>query len=152
MDNTIFFETMIQPKGFLNFLPIIIFIVIIMVLIGLIIGFIFSMKHTSISIKNNDVIIKSFLYGRTIPISDILIDEIRTINLNQNNDYNVSIRTNGIGLPNLLLGWMKLKNGKKALIYLTDKENVLLLPTKDFTVLFSMQGTDEFIKKINEIK
>jgi len=123
-----------------------------MVLIGLIIGFIFSMKHTSISIKNNEVIIKTFLYGRTIPISEILINEIRTINLNQNNDYNISIRTNGIGLPNLYLGWMKLKNGKKALVYLTDKENVLLMPTKDFIILFSMQRTEEFIKKINDIK
>ena len=151
MENIIFHETMAQPKGFLNVLPIIIFIVLIMVLIVFIIGFVFSMKHTTISIKNNEVIIKTFLYGRKIQIEDILINEIQTINLKQNNEYNVSIRTNGIGLPNFHLGWMKLKNGKKALVYLTNKENVLLMPTKNFVVLFSMQKTEEFIKKLNEV-
>jgi len=42
MENIIFIETMAQPKGLLNLLPIIIFIVLIIALIGLIIGFIFS--------------------------------------------------------------------------------------------------------------
>jgi len=152
MENILFFETMTQPKGFINNLPIIIFIILIIILIGLIIGFIFSMKHTNILLKNNEVEIKTFLYGRKIPIDDILINEVQIINLNQNSEYNVSIRTNGIGLPNFHLGWMKLKNGKKALVFLTNRENVLLMPTKDFVVLFSMQRTEEFIKKLNEIK
>ena len=152
MENIIFIETIAQPKGFLNVLPIIIFIVLIIVLIGLIIGFIFSMKYTNILIKNNDVIIKAFLYGRKISIDDIFINEIQTINLNQNNEYNISFRTNGIGLPNFHFGWMKLKNGKKALVFLTNRENVLLMPTKNFVVLFSMQKTEEFIQKITEIK
>ncbi|MCL2805079.1 MAG: PH domain-containing protein [Treponema sp.] len=152
MENILFFETMTQPKGFLSIIPVIILIILVMVLIGLIIGYLYSMKHTGILIKNNDVIIKTFLYSRKIPISDILINDIQTINLNQNNEYNVLIRTNGIGLPNFYLGWMKLKNGKRALVYLTNKENVLLMPTRDFVVLFSMQNSEEFIRKINELK
>ena len=147
----IFFETMTQPRGFPSILPIIIFITLIIILIGLIIGFIFSMKHTSISLNNNEVIIKTFLYGRKIPIGDILINEVEAINLNQNAEYNISIRTNGIGLPNFHLGWMRLKNNKKALVYLTSRDNVLLMPTKDFVVLFSMERTAEFIEKINNL-
>jgi hypothetical protein len=152
MENIIFFETMAQPKGFLNYLPIIIFIVLILALISLIIGFLFSMKHTSISIKNDEVIIKTFLYGRKIPVNDILINEIRVINLKQNDEYNISIRTNGIGLPNFHLGWMRLKNKEKALVFLTTRENVLLMPTKNFIVLFSMEKTEEFISKIKGIR
>ena len=148
-ENIIFFETITQPKGFLNILPI---IILVLILLGLLIGILFSIKYTSISIKNNEIIIKTFLYGRKIPINDVLINEIQTINLNQNKDYSISIRTNGIGLPNFHIGWMRLNNGKRALVYLTNRENVLLMPTKDFVVLFSMERTEEFINRINEIK
>jgi len=105
-------------------------------------------KNTSISIKDNEVVINSFLYGRKIPIENIMINEIKTINLNKDEEYDISVRTNGTSLPNYKSGWMKLKNGKKALVYLTNKNRVLLMPTKDFVILFSMEKTDEFINKI----
>jgi hypothetical protein len=149
MENVIFFETITQPKSILSIIPV---LLIILVLLGLFIGIIFAIKNTSISINEKDIVIKSFLYGRKIPINDILLNEVQTINLKQNNDFNVSIRTNGIGLPNFLSGWMRLNNGQKALAFLTDKENVLLMPTKDFILLFSMEKTEEFITKLNGIK
>ena len=149
MNNTVFFETITQPRGFLGLLPI---VIIILILLGLMVGIVFSMKLTSISMTDREIVIKSFLYGRKIPIEDVLINEIQTINLRQNNDYNISIRTNGIGLPNFHSGWMRLKNGKRALVFLTNRENVLLVPTKDFVVLFSMERTEEFIDKINGLK
>ncbi|MCL2180081.1 MAG: PH domain-containing protein [Treponema sp.] len=149
MENVIFFETITQPKSILSIIPV---LLIILVLLGLFIGIIFAIKNTSISINEKDIVIKSFLYGRKIPINDVLLNEVQTINLKQNNDFNVSIRTNGIGLPNFLSGWMRLNKGQKALAFLTDKENVLLMPTKDFILLFSMEKTEEFITKLNGIK
>ena len=145
MENAVFFETITQPKNFISLIP---FLILILLLLGLIIGIAFSIRHTNISIKDNEIIIKSFLYGRKIPVEDVLINEIQTINLKQNDEYNISIRTNGIGLPNFHFGWMRLKNGQKALVFLTNKENVLLMPTKDFVVLFSMEKTEEFKQKI----
>ena len=151
MENIIFFESITQPKGFLNLLPIIIVVLVMLLVLGLLIGIIFSIKHTSISIKDEDIIIKSFLYGRKIPIEDVSINEIRTINLKRNNEYDISFKTNGIGLPNFYSGWMRLNNSKKALVFLTNKENVLLMPTKNFVVLFSMEKTEEFKNKIIEL-
>jgi hypothetical protein len=112
------------------------------------VGIVYAMQHSSISLKDGNVVIRSFLYGRTIPIAAILTDEAGAININQNTDYAISMRTNGIGLPGFRSGWMKLKNGKKALVFLTDKENVLLLPTKDFVVLFSTAKAHEFVDKM----
>jgi len=145
MENILFMETITQPKSLLGLLPL---FIVILVIIGLMLGIIFSIKNTNISIKDNEVVIRSFLYGRKIPLDNILKDEVQAINLKQNNEYNISIRTNGISLPNLNFGWMRLNNGNRALVFLTNRENVLLMPTKDFVVLFSMKKTEEFISKL----
>ena len=148
MGNIIFIETMTHPKNLLGLLPI---FIVLLIILGLMIGVIFSIKNTSISIKDNEIIIRSFIYGRKIPLDDVIINEIQTINLKQNPEYNISIRTNGIGLPNFYSGWMRLNNGKKALVFLTNRENVLLIPTKDYVVLFSMEKIEEFINTINRL-
>jgi hypothetical protein len=180
VNNTTFFETIIQPKGnvyifpiiivivFLvvigllvggiltikdtdKILPIIIIIITLLIPTGVLVGVILTIKNINISIKDKEVIINSFIYGRKIPIENILVNEIKTINLTQNKEYNPYIRTNGISIPNFHSGWMRLNNGKKALIYLTNMENVLLIPTKNFVILFSMEKSNEFINKIKEI-
>jgi hypothetical protein len=155
MENITFFEVILQPKGNVFAFPIImiIFVFIVMLVITwLMVGTIFTTKNTSISIKDGEVIINSFLYGRKILINNILTNEIKTINLKQDEEYRISAKTNGISLPNYKSGWMRLKNGKRALVFLTNEEKVLLMPTKDFIILFSMEKAEEFINKIKGIK
>jgi hypothetical protein len=151
MGNILFLETITQPKGNVYVFPVIVIIfifIVMLVITWLMVGTIFSSKNTSISIKDGEVVINSFLYGRKIPIENILVNEIQAINLNQNEEYNISVRTNGTSMPNFKSGWMRLKNGKKALVFLTNVENALLMPTKDFVLLFSMERTNEFINKL----
>jgi len=81
----------------------------------------------------------------------VIVNEIKTVNLNENREYHISLRKNGIGLPKFLSGWMKLSNGNKALVYLTDRNNVLVIPTKDYVLMFSMEKGNEFIEKIKNI-
>jgi hypothetical protein len=150
MENVIFFDTITRPKGSVYGLPIVLIILFIL-LLGLAIGIVCAIKYSSIAIKDGLLVIRSFPYGRKIPIASILTDEVGAINIRQNTDYAISIRTNGIGLPNFHAGWMKLNNGKKALVFLTDKENVVLLPTKDFVVLFSTAKAHEFVDKMKGI-
>lgn len=40
---------------------------------------------------------------------------------------------------------------KGYLSFITDKENVLFIPTKDFIVLFSMEKSNEFISKLKQL-
>jgi uncharacterized membrane protein len=151
MQDAIFFESITQPKGNIFIFPIgmIVFMTILTIfIVGMMIGVMNAQKNTNISIVNNEVVIRSFMYGTKIPIEQILIHEVRAINLNEQSDFTISIRTNGIGLPNFKSGWMKLRNGKKALAFITNKERVLCMPTKDYIVLFSMEKTDEFISAL----
>jgi len=154
MDNILYFNTLIQPKegiGFISILMIGIMLIIIIPLIILTFGIINSMKNTTINLSENELIIKSMFYGRKIPLENIIINGIKKINLEENTEYNISIRTNGISIPSFKSGWMRLKNGEKALTFITDKNNVVLIPTKDYLLLFSMNNIDEFINKIKEI-
>ena len=148
---TIFFQTITQPKGNVYAFPVsmIIFMFIVMLLVTwLMAGIISATKNTSISIKDGEVVINSFIYGRKIPIENIMVNEVKPINLNVDKEFNVSIRTNGIGMSNFLSGWAQLNNGSKALVFLTDRDNVLFVPTKDFILLFSMVNHNEFIQQI----
>ena len=149
MEDIVFFETMTQPKNNVYVLFIVLSVAIAFVLV-LLIAIMLSIKNINISVKDREIIIDSLLYKRKIPIENVLIDEMKRINLKQNTEYNISYKRGGISLPNLHVGRMRLKNGAKALVYVTNKENVLLMPTKDFIVLFSMEKIEEFINKITE--
>jgi hypothetical protein len=83
-------------------------------------------------------------YGRKIPIGDIDLSGVKSLNLREerDKDYRVTLRTNGIGLPGYLAGWMKLHNGHKALVYITDRTKVALIPTKGFDVMISTDDID----------
>lgn len=116
-------------------------LIIVLVLIGFFTGIIYFSGKPSVDIGNGFFSIKSLFYGKSISIGEINVDGIKQLNLNNDRDYNIKFRTNGIGLPNYYVGWMELNNGNKALVYLTDKTNVVLIPTNDYDVLIS---TDDF--------
>jgi hypothetical protein len=143
---------MTEPKGGVYSAPLIITIIFLVatmvLLIVLIFGLISSMKNTSLSLTDKELVIKTMFYGRSIPLENIVVDEIRAINLNEEPEYSISFRINGTGLPNAKLGWMRLKNGMKSLACVTDTENVALIPTKDYVILFSMSHINEFIERI----
>jgi hypothetical protein len=145
MENVIY--SIIPPKGNVFVVPVLLVIFFAVMAIAAV-GILFAINRTNILIKDSAVIIHSFPYGRKIPLEHILADEARAINLNENKEYAVSIRTNGIGLPHFHSGWMRLNNGKKALVFITNKDNVLLMPVKDYVVLFSMDKIEEFISGI----
>ena len=156
MDKILYFNSMIEPKGGVFSTPVIVVLVIFLILIAvmaiLIFGLIDSLKNSTLALTNNELIIKSVLYGRKIPIENILIDEVKAINLNENPEYNISLRTNGARMPGIALGWMRLTNKQKSLVFVTDRTSVILIPTKDFVVLFSMDKTEKFIKEISNLR
>ena len=67
-------------------------------------------------------------------------------------EYKPKIRKNGIGLPGYKEGLFKLKNGEKALLYVTDSSKVAYIPTKDsYSVLLSTGQPRELFKSMNEL-
>jgi hypothetical protein len=117
------------------------------ILIAVIVLFIYighSSRNITYVVSDEGLHIKGGLYGRTIPMADIVAEEVRVMNLNTETEYNPKWRTNGIGLPGYAAGWFKLQNKEKALCFLTDRSSVVYIPTgKDYSVMLSALEAEE---------
>jgi len=102
-----------------------------------------------LEIKGGNMTIKSILYNTKISLDKIKIDEVKVTNLEEEPKI-ISVRTNGIGLPGLKIGWFS-GNGKNYKLYLTDKTHVLSIPTKkNYEILFSTTEGERIINLLKE--
>ena len=98
------------------------------------------MGHPAHGVRSldNRLIIRGDIYGRTIPRSELVIDNAQIVNLKVDRKYRMTLRTNGCGLPGYASGWFRLANGEKALAFVTASDSVLYLPTtKGYSLLLS---------------
>jgi hypothetical protein len=149
MEKVNYVHNIIEPKLNSFIVPVLLTVLFLLIFIACI-GVMYYMKNTTIHITNGFLTIKAFFYGKSIPLDNINVNGIRKLNLYHDDEYNIKIRSNGIGLPNYYTGWMKLNNGNKALVYLTDRKKVILIPTKEYDILFSTDDFDGIKDTLNE--
>lgn len=112
----------------------------------------FSLYNLRVAVAEDAIEIKGDLYGRRIPLSDLMVEQARIVDLDQDREYALRLRTNGIGLPGYQSGWFKMRNGEKALAFVTQKRTVVRIPTRDgYTLLLSVEGADEFIQTLQGV-
>lgn len=89
------------------------------------------------------------LYGRFIPKAQLRVDLARRVDLASNAELRPKWRRIGTGLPGYQAGWFRLRNGDKALLYLTDRTRAVYLPTTDgYSVLISPLDPDGFLVRL----
>jgi hypothetical protein len=124
-------------------------VVMVLVLVGVIVMFAFfgyQSKHAAFTVSDEGLRIGPGIYGRFIPREDIRAEEVRAINLNIESAYKPRWRTNGAGLPGFSVGWFKLQNNEKALLFVTDRANVVYIPTtENYSVLLSVEDGPGFV-------
>jgi hypothetical protein len=55
----------------------------------------------------------------------------------------------GSGLPGYAGGWFRLRNGERALVYLTDRRNAVIVPTDlGYTILVSPGDPSGFVEAL----
>ena len=92
------------------------------------------------------------IYGRFVSKDSIIKENARISNLNVEKEYQPRIGTNGTGLPGYSEGWFKLKNGERALLFVTDRSRVVYMSTKeDFSVLLSTSQPEELLKSMGHL-
>ena len=125
---------------------------IVLIPLILIIGLIaYSARNMRFEVDSEGLRIKGAIYGKFIPKESIIIEDSRILNLNVERELKPILRTNGIGLPGYSEGWFKLANGEKALLFVTDRFNVVYMPTTEgYSVLLSTVYAEEFLESINE--
>jgi hypothetical protein len=66
--------------------------------------------------------------------------------------YQPKWRTNGTAIPGYRAGWFKLRNGEKALMFVTETTDVVYLPTREgYSVLMSVTNPDEFLQFLQQV-
>jgi hypothetical protein len=89
------------------------------------------------------------LYGRTIAHDNIQLDAVRRVDLATESRLRPASRRMGTGMPGYQSGWFRLRNGEKALLYLTDHAKAVYIPTTEgYSVLLSPADPDGFINAL----
>lgn len=85
-------------------------------------------------------------WGREVPREALRVADARVVDLRSERDLQPVGRTFGTGMPGYGGGWFRLRNGEKALLYLTDRRRAVVVPTTlGYTVLLSPRDPDGFL-------
>jgi Bacterial PH domain len=121
-------------------------------LIGL--GLIASALNTpKLEITSTGLRLSGELYGRFIPRSELKLEQSRLVDLTREPKLEPILRTFGTGLPGYSTGWFRLRNGAKALLYLTNRTQAVYVPTTaGYVVLVSPKDPAGFLAQLQKLK
>lgn len=155
MNEQIFYVTPPTQNAVCWTIVIAIICITIMLLLTLVLIFIFgrtfvSLKGIKAEINGKGIKING-MYGRFIPKENLKISDSKIVNLKDSKyqQFTPSFRLNGTALPGLYLGWYRIKSKQKALVFVTDMTNVLIIPTDKYLLYLS---TNEGEKILNSLK
>lgn len=129
---------------------------LLVLLLGLVVLFgwiLYSARNTVVELDRGGIRISGTLYGRGIPIESLRLGEAKVLDLHRDDGFRMKWRTNGIGLPGYKAGWFRLRNGDKALAFVTDPRRVLYLPTREgYSLLLSVADPERMLELLGEAK
>jgi len=92
------------------------------------------------------------LYGRLVPKSELRVDLARRVDLGREEQLRPKWRRIGTALPGYQSGWFRLRNGEKALLYLTDRTRAVYIPTTaGYSLLLSPADPDGFLFQLRSV-
>lgn len=102
--------------------------------------------HSRVELGRDRIRLAGDFWGREIALQDLDLEGARVLDLAHSPDLAPRWRTFGTGLPGYSSGWFRLRNGEKALVYLTRRSRVAYVPTrKGYTLLLSVEQPRRFI-------
>jgi hypothetical protein len=88
-------------------------------------------------------------YGRTIPLEQLQVGAAQRVDLRANPSLLPRVRTWGTAWPGYQAGWFRLRNGERALVYLTDRSRAVYVPTTaGYSLLLSPEDPDAFLASL----
>jgi len=129
-------------------IPILTLIVVVM---ALLLGVWHGARRSHFELTDSALRLHGDVWGRTLPWDSLDLPAARVIDLRGEPAWQPKSRRLGTGLPGFLAGWFRLRNGEKALVYLTDRTRVLHIPTRSgYSILLSPQRPDAMLADMRE--
>jgi hypothetical protein len=105
-----------------------------------------SARHSRVEVTDETIRLVGDLWGRSIPLASLDLPAARVLALDASSEYRPVARTFGTGLPGYASGWLRLRNGEKALAYLTTSESVVHIPTSNgYSLLLSVANPEALL-------
>lgn len=140
----------IAPAGFR---PLWVLGPILLISLLILLGTVLAIRPTQIEVSPEGLRLRNTFYGRTIPAARLQIESARRVDLATAPELAPALRTFGTGMPGYQSGWFRLKSGEKALVYLTDRRNIVYVPTADaYSLLLSPRDPDQFLSALRAIR
>ncbi len=122
---------------------------LLILLIGLFGYIAHASQHARFEVSRSGLTIIGDFYGRTIPVQSLVADRAMRIDLSGDSVHRPRIRTFGTGLPGYSSGWFRLRNGEKALLYVTDPKRAVYIPTTEgYSLVLSVAQPEAFLRTI----
>lgn len=111
-----------------------------------------SSRRTEFALTPNGLRLRGDVYVRFVPAGMLVSREARAVDLRIERELYPVRRRLGTGLPGFAAGWFRLRNGEKALVYVTDRARVVYLPTRaGYSLLLSVAQPEEFVRRLREV-
>ena len=130
----------------IGLIPLVVLVIVVSVLWGSITG----ARTSTFEVSPEGLRLRGDWYGRLIPANHL--QRGTRVDLATTPDLTPRRRTMGTGLPGYQAGWFRLRNGGRALLYLTDRSKAVYVPTTEgYTVLLSPSEPERFLAALNAI-
>jgi hypothetical protein len=129
---------------------VLVFLMLVLVAVAAAVGrSVIASRTARFEVSPTHLTLKGDWYGRTIPRDSILADELRVVNLRNEPELQPVTRRWGTGLPGYAAGWFRLRNGGRALLFLTNQERVAVIPTTlGYVVMLSPQNPEGLVESL----
>lgn len=109
----------------------------------------YSAYHSRVEVHHGQIHIMGDFWARSLPIQSLDLERAEILNLSRQSKYALRVRTFGTSLPGYSSGWFRLRNGEKALAYLTSQKSVVYLPTSlGYSLLLNVKQPHEFLSTL----
>ena len=109
-------------------------------------------RSSSFEISDAGLHLRGDLYGRMIAAGALRGGATRIVDLANTPELRPRWRTVGTAFPTYRAGWFRLRNGEKALLYLTDTRRAVYVPTtQGYSLLLSPQQPERFVERLRAV-
>lgn len=120
--------------------------IIMLLVTGLVAAAAMGSRSARFEVSPEGLRLRGDAYGRLIPASALRTDQARRLDLDATPELTPERRTMGTAMRGYRSGWFRLRNGDRALLYLTDQTRAVYVPTTEgYSVLLSPADPDAFL-------
>ena len=129
------------------------FVVIIMLIVmALVVAAARGAVASRFEIGEQGLRLRGDMYGRTFAPAELRAGGARVVNLREERELQPKSRLAGTSVNEYQAGWFRLRNGEKALLYLSDRSRAVYVPTtRGYSLILSPQDPERFVTRLREI-